>query len=44
MIHKANIGIGLYGKEGSDATSNADYAIAEFKHLRRLLFTHGMNF
>lgn len=44
MIHTANIGIGLYGKEGNDAASNSDYSLAEFKHLRRLMFTHGMNF
>lgn len=27
MIHTANIGIGLYGVEGTEAASNADYAI-----------------
>lgn len=43
MIHTAHIGIGLYGVEGTEAASNADYAIAEFKHLRRLIFFHGMN-
>lgn len=44
MIRKANVGIGLYGKEGSEAASNSDYSIAEFRHLRRLLFAHGANF
>ena len=43
MIHRAHIGIGLYGVEGTEAASNADYAIAEFKHIRRLFFYHGMN-
>ena len=43
MIHTAHIGIGLYGLEGTEAASSADYAIAEFKHVRRLLFSHGMN-
>ena len=43
MIHTANIGIGLYGVEGTEAASNADYAIPQFKHVRRLLFYHGMN-
>ena len=43
MIHTAHIGIGLYGLEGSEASSSADYAFCEFKHTRRLLFYHGMN-
>lgn len=43
MIHTAHIGIGLYGVEGTEAASNADYAISNFKHLRRLIFYHGMN-
>lgn len=43
MIQAAHIGIGLYGVEGSEAASSADYAIADYKHLRRLLFPHGLN-
>ena len=43
MIHTAHIGVGLYGFEGTEAASNADYAICEFKHLNRLLFVHGLN-
>lgn len=43
MIHTANIGVGIYGSEGSEAASNADYAISEFKHLKKLLFNHGAN-
>ena len=43
MIHAAHIGVGLYGVEGTEASSSADYAVPEFKHLRRLLFVHGMN-
>ncbi len=43
MIQAAHIGIGLFGVEGSEAASSADYALVEFKHLRRLLFTHGLN-
>jgi P-type E1-E2 ATPase len=44
MIHAADIGIGLYGLEGSEASSSADYALCEFKHTRRLLFYHGMHY
>ena len=43
MIHTAHIGIGLYGLEGSEASSSADYALCEFKQTRRLLFYHGMH-
>jgi P-type E1-E2 ATPase len=28
MIHKADIGVGLYGNEGTEAASNSDYSIA----------------
>jgi P-type E1-E2 ATPase len=41
MIQTAHVGIGLYGKEGEQAASFSDYAIPEFKHLRRLMFVHG---
>ena len=43
MISAANVGIGIFGVEGSEAASNADYAIVEFKHIKRLMFHHGMN-
>lgn len=35
------MGIGLYGNEGEQAASFADYALPEFKNLRRLMFIHG---
>ena len=36
------IGVHLvYGKEGRQAANNADFAIGEFKFLRRLLLVHG---
>lgn len=44
MIQKAHVGIGLYGKEGSQAASFSDYALPNFKSLRRLLFWHGRGF
>ena len=41
MIKKANVGIGIFGKEGHQAAYNADYAISQFKYLKHLLFYHG---
>jgi len=44
MIQSAHVGVGLMGKEGNQASSFADFAIGEFKDLRRLMFWHGSNF
>ena len=44
MIQQAHVGIGIVGKEGSQASSYADFAIGQFKDLRRLLFWHGTTF
>eukprot|EP00696_Hemimastix_kukwesjijk_P015550 gnl/Hemi2/3765_TR1319_c0_g1_i2.p1 gnl/Hemi2/3765_TR1319_c0_g1~~gnl/Hemi2/3765_TR1319_c0_g1_i2.p1 ORF type:complete len:1221 (-),score=437.48 gnl/Hemi2/3765_TR1319_c0_g1_i2:298-3960(-) len=41
MIQEAHIGVGIRGREGTQAASTADYAIAQFKFLRRLLLVHG---
>lgn len=41
MILEADIGIGLYGKEGMRAVDNSDLAISQFKFLWQLLFKHG---
>ena len=41
MLMEANIGVGIFGEEGSSAAQAADFAIGEFKLLRRLLFFHG---
>ncbi|KAF7255003.1 hypothetical protein EG68_11770 [Paragonimus skrjabini miyazakii] len=41
MLLQANVGIGIYGKEGREAVRAADYAIPQFQHLRRLLLVHG---
>lgn len=41
MIQEAHIGIGIKGKEGSQAARAADYSMGEFQHLRRLLAVHG---
>uniref|UniRef100_A0A8C2DCG0 Phospholipid-transporting ATPase n=1 Tax=Cyprinus carpio TaxID=7962 RepID=A0A8C2DCG0_CYPCA len=41
MIKTAHIGVGLCGVEGSQAVQNADFALAQFRFLRRLLLVHG---
>ena len=41
MIKLANVGIGIFGKEGCQAAFNSDYAISQFKYLKRLLFING---
>ena len=41
MIKSANVGIGIFGKEGYQAAYNSDYAFNEFKYLRLLLFING---
>lgn len=41
MIMEANIGVGIRGKEGTQAVRSADYAIGQFKFLRRLVLVHG---
>jgi phospholipid-translocating P-type ATPase (flippase) len=41
MIMTAHIGVGVYGEEGMRAVQASDFAIGEFKLLRRLLMFHG---
>jgi phospholipid-translocating P-type ATPase (flippase) len=41
MIQEAQIGIGISGKEGRQAVNNSDFAIAQFRFLKRLLLVHG---
>mgnify|MGYP003317244573 CR=1 FL=1 len=37
MIQAADIGVGIFGKEGRQAVNNSDYAIGQFRFLVRLL-------
>ncbi|XP_057853489.2 probable phospholipid-transporting ATPase 12 isoform X3 [Cryptomeria japonica] len=41
MIQKANIGVGISGVEGQQATMAADFSMAQFRFLERLLLVHG---
>ncbi len=44
MIQEADVGIGIFGKEGRNAARAADFAIARFKFLKRALLVHGYLF
>ncbi|MCO5591965.1 hypothetical protein L7F22_045958 [Adiantum nelumboides] len=41
MIQKANIGVGISGMEGQQAAMSADFSIAQFRFLEKLLLVHG---
>ncbi|KAG7239038.1 hypothetical protein INR49_030303 [Caranx melampygus] len=41
MIKTAHVGVGLMGVEGGQAVQNADFALAQFRFLERLLLIHG---
>lgn len=41
MIQKADVGVGLTGKEGTQAAQSSDFVLHRFRHLPRLLFVHG---
>jgi len=41
MILEANVGIGIVGKEGRQASLASDFSIDEFQYLRRLVLWHG---
>jgi phospholipid-translocating P-type ATPase (flippase) len=41
MIQAAHVGIGISGEEGLQAANAADYCIAQFRFLKRLLLVHG---
>ncbi|KAH8664203.1 hypothetical protein BX600DRAFT_382033 [Xylariales sp. PMI_506] len=41
MIQASHVGIGISGREGLQAARIADFSIAQFRFLQRLLFVHG---
>lgn len=41
MIQEAHVGVGVEGVEGRQASKAADFSIARFRFLRRLLLVHG---
>ncbi|XP_064017828.1 phospholipid-transporting ATPase VB isoform X2 [Pogoniulus pusillus] len=41
MIQAADVGVGISGQEGMQAVMASDFAIARFKHLKKLLLVHG---
>ncbi|XP_050098834.1 phospholipid-transporting ATPase IF isoform X2 [Anopheles aquasalis] len=41
MIQEAHVGLGIVGREGRQAAACADYAMAKFCMVKRLLFVHG---
>ncbi|OLL24936.1 putative phospholipid-transporting ATPase NEO1 [Neolecta irregularis DAH-3] len=43
MIQAADVGIGIVGKEGKQASLAADFSITQFCHLTKLLVWHGRN-
>ena len=43
MIQAADVGIGIVGKEGKQASLAADFSVMQFSHLAKLLLWHGRN-
>jgi phospholipid-translocating P-type ATPase (flippase) len=41
MIQEADVGVGIMGKEGGQASRVSDYSFVEFRLLKRLLVVHG---
>jgi phospholipid-transporting ATPase len=41
MIQAAHVGVGISGMEGLQAVRSSDFAIAQFRYLKKLLLTHG---
>jgi phospholipid-translocating ATPase len=37
----ADVGVGISGEEGLQAVNSSDYAIGQFRFLKRLLLVHG---
>ncbi|KAG7796021.1 hypothetical protein KL929_003783 [Ogataea haglerorum] len=43
MIQCADVGVGIVGKEGKQASLAADFSVTQFCHLTKLLLWHGRN-
>jgi len=43
MILEAHVGVGISGNEGMQAVRSADFAIAQFRYLKKLMLFHGRN-
>jgi hypothetical protein len=43
MIQTADVGVGIVGKEGKQASLAADFSVEQFQHISRLLLWHGRN-
>ena len=43
MIMEASIGIGIQGKEGTQAVRSSDYSIGQFRFLEKLILFYGRN-
>jgi phospholipid-translocating ATPase len=43
MILQADVGLGIVGKEGMQASLAADYSLSQFSHACRLILWHGRN-
>ncbi|KAF8977701.1 hypothetical protein BGZ46_007178 [Entomortierella lignicola] len=41
MIQAAHVGVGISGLEGLQAARSADFAISQFRYLKKLLLVHG---
>jgi phospholipid-transporting ATPase len=41
MIQAAHVGVGISGVEGLQAARSADFAISQFRFLKKLLLVHG---
>ena len=43
MIQAADVGIGIVGKEGRQASLASDFSLTQFNHVARLFLVHGRN-
>jgi phospholipid-translocating ATPase len=43
MIQAADVGIGIVGKEGKQASLAADFSVNQFQFIQRLMLWHGRN-